>query len=264
MQQADQVMLVGDLLHQLHHDLILIAGAVGQRVDRRQLVLAGRHFIVLRLCRNAQLPAFLIELFHEGEHSWLDDAEIVIVQLLCLWRAVAKQRTSGIDEVFAFLIHLLIDQKVFLFCSDRGDDAVYVLSQQVQQPFCLLFDELFGFQQRCLFIQGFPAVREKDGRNAERTVLDEGIAAHVPGGIASRLKGGTQASVREAGGIGFAFDQLFAGQLHDDTVTIRFDKAVMLFGGDAGHRLEPVGVMGGAELDRPFLHFVGDDIRIGL
>ncbi len=38
-------------------------------------------------------------------------------------------------------------------------------------------------------------------------------------------------------------------------------EAVVLLGGDARERLEPVRVMRGALLDRPFLHGVGYDVR---
>ena len=37
----------------------------------------------------------------------------------------------------------------------------------------------------------------------------------------------------------------------------------MLFGGDTGHGLEPVGKMGGTVIQRPCLHHVGDDIGHG-
>ena len=39
------------------------------------------------------------------------------------------------------------------------------------------------------------------------------------------------------------------------------DKAVVLFAGGAGQRLEPVGVMGGALLDGPAFHHAGHDVR---
>ena len=41
---------------------------------------------------------------------------------------------------------------------------------------------------------------------------------------------------------------------------MRVDERVVLLGGDAGERLEPVRVVGGAVFDGPFLHRVGDDV----
>ena len=41
------------------------------------------------------------------------------------------------------------------------------------------------------------------------------------------------------------------------------EKAVVLFSGDAGHRLEPVGKVGHAVIQRPRLHHIGDDIGNG-
>ena len=40
---------VRDLLHHLHRQLVVVGGDVGGREDRRQLVLRGRHFVVLGL-----------------------------------------------------------------------------------------------------------------------------------------------------------------------------------------------------------------------
>ena len=84
-----------------------------------------------------------------------------------------------------------------------------------------------------------------------RSVLEEVI----PCGVSPGLKCGAQAAGREAGGVGFAFDQLFAGEFHDDSVFARRGyEAVVLLGGDARHGLEPVGEMSGALFDGPVLH----------
>ena len=102
-------------------------------------------------------------------------------------------------------------------------------------------------------------VRAEYGGNAQGALLDESEGGGVPGGIAAGLEGGAQTAGGEGGGVGLAPDQLLAGKLHDDlTAAHGSNEAVVLLGGDAGHGLEPVGVMGGALLDGPLLHGLGD------
>ena len=97
--------------------------------------------------------------------------------------------------------------------------------------------------------------------DAQRVVLYESVAGGVPGGVAAGLSGGAQAAGREGGSVRLALDELLAGELHDGgTIRLGADKAVVLLTGDAGQRLEPVGVMGGALLDRPALHHAGHDV----
>ena len=63
-------------------------------------------------------------------------------------------------------------------------------------------------------------------------------------------------------GVGLALDQLLAGELGDRrAVAGGRVEGVVLLGGRAGQRLEPVGVVGRALLHRPLLHRLGD--RVG-
>jgi len=56
-----------------------------------------------------------------------------------------------------------------------------------------------------------------------------------------------------------ARDELLAGDRHEDgAVAARGDEAVVLLGGDAGQRLEPMREVRGTMLERPLLHRVGD------
>ena len=87
-------------------------------------------------------------------------------------------------------------------------------------------------------------------------------ARHVPGRVAAGLEGGAQASAGEARRVRLALHQLLAGEALDDLALSRYlDEGVVLFGGRAGHGLEPVSEVGGPVLERPFLHCVGDGVR---
>ena len=65
----------------------------------------------------------------------------------------------------------------------------------------------------------------------------------------------------EAGGVGLAADELLAAELGDRGPRLgRVQERVVLLGRQAGHRLEPVGVVGRPPLHRPFLHRGGHDV----
>ena len=257
-QQAHHAVLAGDLLHQLHGDLVVIGGDVGDGEDGRELVLGGGGLVVLGLGKDAQLPQFLVQLGHEGLHTGLDRAEVVVVQLLSLGRLRAEEGAAGVDQVGAAVVHLRVDQEILLLRAHGGAHVGHVgVAEELQNAQGLAVDGLHGAQQRGLVVQRFAAVGAERRGDAQHAVLDEGVAVGVPGGVAPGLKGGAQAARGEAGRVRLALNQLLAGKLHDDlAVGGGGDEAVVLLGGDAGHGLEPVGVVGRALLQRPVLHGV--------
>ena len=142
------------------------------------------------------------------------------------------------------------------------------VAEQLQHPADLAVDGLHAAQQGRLHVQRLAAKAAKSGGNVQHGILDEGEGGRVPGGVAPGLEGGAQAAGGERRGVGLAPHQLLAGELHDraagsghSTGAVRRDEAVVLFGSDACHRLEPVGKVGRALLDGPILHGVGNDVR---
>ena len=261
MLEADKAVLAGDLLHDLHGEQVVVDGHVGGVVDGGQLVLGGGHLVVLGLGGDAQLPQLLVQLLHElGDHR-ADDAEVVLLQLLTLGGRGAEQGAAGEDDVKTLLVVLLADEEVFLLGADGGHHAVHVLAEQVQHLAGLIGDGLHGAQQRGLFVQRLAGVGAEGGGDAQNVILHKGVGGGVPGGVAAGLTGGAQAAGGEGGGVRLALDELLAGELHDGgAVRLGADKTVMLLAGDAGERLEPVGVMGGALLDGPALHDAGHHV----
>ena len=130
-----------------------------------------------------------------------------------------------------------------------------MIAEDAEQTEGLGVDDGHGAEQRRLGVQRLARVGAEGGGNVERAVLDKGIGRRIPGGVAACLKGGADTAGGEGGGVRFALDQLLAGKLHNDlTGADGTDKGVMLFGGDTGQGLEPMGEMGRALLDRPILH----------
>ena len=180
----------------------------------------------------------------------------MVLQLLPLGRLRAVQGTAGIDEVLALAVKRLVDEEVLLLRADRRADGLdLIMSEQLQDTQALLIDGLHGAQQRRLFVQRLAAVGTEGRGDAQRLILDKGEGRGIPGRVAPRLEGGAQTAGGEAGRVRLALDQLLAGELHKHAAVRRGgDKAVVLLGGDAGQRLEPMGKMGRSMLDGPILH----------
>ena len=262
MQQADQPVAVGDLLHHLHRELVVVGGDVRGRKDRRHLVLAGRDLVVLRLGVYAQLPKLLVQIGHERLDARADRAKVVILQLLPLRAPRAQKRAAGENQVGALLIIFLVDQEILLLGANGRRHAADPLAKERQHAAGLLADGLHRAQQRRFLIQNLARVRAERRRDAERVILDERIARRVPRGIAARLERRAQAARGEGRRIRLAPHQLLAGKLHDDrAIRAGRNEGIMLFCGDARHRLEPMGEVGRALLDGPVLHGVGHHAR---
>ena len=259
-EQAHQTVAVGDLFQQLHGQLVFVAGGVGVGVDGRDLMLGGSHLVVLRLCQHAQLPQLLVQLPHEGRHAGLDGTVVVVVQLLPLGGAGTEQRAPAELQILPKLVHLLVDQEILLLGTDLRNDVLRLrVAEQAQDADALLVKHVHGAQQGRFLVQRLPAVRAEDGGDIQCFVLYEGVGRGIPRGVATRLECGAEPAGGEGRGVRLALAQLLGTQLHDHAVlTGAGDEAVVLLGGEAGHGLEPVGVMGGTLFDRPILHGVGD------
>ena len=259
--QADQTVLGSDLLHHLHGQQVVVDGNIGGVEDGGQLMLAGSNLVVLGLGGNAQLPQLFVQLLHERGDLGADDAEVMLFQLLALGGGSTEQGAAGQDQILACLVILLLNKEVLLLGADSGGDVIHVLAEQLQDADGLIGQRVHGAQQRGLLIQSLAGVADERGGDAQHIVLDERVAGGVPCGVAAGLTGGAQAAGREGRSIGLAAHQLLAGELHDGgAVAHGADEAIVLLTGDAGQRLEPVGVVGGAQLHGPALHHTGHNV----
>ena len=114
-------------------------------------------------------------------------------------------------------------------------------------------------------VERLAGVRDERRRDRHRDAvgldLEEDRAGDVPGGVAAGLEGGPDAARRERAGVRLALDEVLAGELGDGlAVAGRGQERVVLLGGGAGHRHEPVGVVGRAVGQRPLLHAVRDGV----
>ena len=224
-------------------------------------MLGGCYLIVLGFGHHPQLPQLLVQLLHVRAHTGLYRPEIVVIQLLPLGGLRPKQGAAGIQQVTAPLIQLLRDEEIFLLGAHGGGHGGDILpAHGPQKPDCLPIEGVHAAQKRGFFIQRFPGIAAKCRGDIQAVILDEGGTGGVPCGVASGLEGGTQAAAGKAAGIRLPLDELPAGKFHDHPIAGGGQEAIVLFGGDAGHGLEPVGKVGDAVVQRPGLHHIGNDI----
>ena len=266
-QQADESVAAGDAFQRLHQQLLVVGADVRVLEDRRDLVLGRRHLVVAGLDRDPELAHFEFGLEHAGQHPLRDRAEVVVVELMALGRLGAEQGAPGRDQVGALEVVLLVDQEVLLLGADRGEDALALLvAEQAQRLDRRARERVHRAQQRDLAVERLAGPGGEGGRDAEqrpvRVLEDEGGGGRVPGGVAAGLEGGADAAGRERGGVGLALDQLLAGEAGEDLAFAGgLEEGVVLLRGRAGQRLEHVGEVGGAVLQRPLHHRLGD--RVG-
>ena len=265
MEQAHQAVLPGHLLHHVHGDLVVVAGGVGVGVDGGHLMLTGGHLVVLGLGQDPQLPQLPVQVLHVGGHPGPDGAEVVVLQLLALGGGGAEQSAAAQAQVHALGEVLLVNEEILLLGAHLGGDPLGLgIPKQAQDAHRLAAHLVHGPQQGGLFIQHLAGVGVKHGGDIQGVVPQEGVGGGVPGGVAPGLEGGPQAAGGEGGGVGLAPDQLLAGELQQNLAAGGGgDEAVVLLCGVAGHRLEPVGEMGGAPLNGPVLHGVGNVVGDG-
>ena len=265
-QQADEPVAARHVLHHLHRQLLVVAAHVRVLEHRRHLVLRRRDLVVTRLDRHAELGELLLGLEHAREYALGDRPEVVVVELVPLGRLGAEERAPGGDEVRALEVEALVDQEVLLLGADgREHTRRRLVAEQLQRAQRAAGQRIHRAQERDLVVERLTRPRSERGRDAEhravRVLEDERGRRGVPRRVAARLERGPDAAGGERRRVGLALDQLLARELGDRVaVAGRGVERVVLLGGHAGQRLEPVREVRGAALHRPFLHGGGDGV----
>ncbi len=172
MEEAHQAVAVRHLFHDLHHQLVLVAGGVGVGIDGGHLVLGGGHFVVLGLGGNAQGPKGLVQVLHVGGHPGLDGAEVVIVQLLAPGRLGPEERPARHAQVLALVIERLVHQEVLLLGAHLGHHlSGFRVAEEAEDADGLAADLLNGAEEGHFLVQGLAGVGAEDGGDAERALL---------------------------------------------------------------------------------------------
>ena len=262
-EQADEVMPRRDLVQQVHDEHVVVGGDVGVLVDGRDLELTGGHLVMPGLGRDAEAEQGVFHILHEGHDARRDGAEVVVFHLLALGGRGAHQRASRQQQVGAQGGKTAVDKEVFLFRSHTGaHEGGRIVAEQAQDAQGLPGKGGNGTHERDLAVQGLARIAVEQGGHMQGAADDEGRDRGIPGRVTAGLEGGAQAAGRERGGIRLAADEHLAREFVDDAAFTGGSKErIVLFGRQAGHGLEPVGVVRGALADGPVLHGAGHGIR---
>ena len=210
---------------------------------------------MLGFCKYTELPQLVIKFGHKRLNSWLYCAKIVVIEVLTFWRLCAKKGTTRVHKVATLFAAFLVDQKIFLLGTNGGDYTIHLcISEQTEYAKRLSVERINRAQKRCLFIQSDTRIGAESRRNTKHLIFYKCIRGRVPVGISACLKCGSDTAVREARSIGFTLYKLLAREFHNNPFTRRRNEAIVLFGGDTRHRLEPMGKVGCTLFDSPVLH----------
>ena len=198
-QETRQTVLVGGAAQDLHRQHLVIGRQIGVFEDRRYLILAGSDFVVPRLDGHGQLEQFRLGLGHARQHALGDGAEVLVLHLLALGRPGAEQSAAGVDEIGTGVVEVLVDEEVFLLGTDRREDLLGLgIAEQTQNAQGLVGQCLHRTQQRSFLVEGFAGPAQKGRRNDQGgtvgAFVEEGGRSRVPGRVAARLEGRTDAT----------------------------------------------------------------------
>ena len=156
-------------------------------------------------------------------------------------------------------VEVLIDQKVFLLGAAGRDHALGGRAEQLEDPDGLLRERFHRAQERRLLVERLARPADERRRDDERhraaAVEQPGRAGRIPRRVAARFEGRPHAARGETRRVGLALmSSLPLNSATAVPLPLSVKKRIVLFGGDAGQRLEPVRVVRRAVFDRPFLH----------
>ena len=261
MKEHGEVVLGGNALHEVHYQLVVVVGQVHIFEDRSQLELVRSRFVVAGLDRDTELVAFHFQFLHEVGYTRRDRTEVVVVQLLVLRRGVAHQGAAGDAEVRAGIVKGSIYQEVFLFPAQVGIYSLHFWHEHLAHFGSSLVDSSQCLEQWSLVVECLSGVRDKDGRDTQGLVDDEGRRRYIPSGISACFERVADTPVREARCIRFLLDEQLARESFDDVaIVVEFDESVVLLGRAFSKGLEPVCIVSYIICLCPALHAVGNHV----
>ena len=194
-QQDHKSVFAGNLVHQVHHNLILVVGQIGFTIDRSQLELVRGNLIVSGLERNAEPQAGDLKLAHELSHACRDGGEVMVLQLLVLRGIVPHQGPACNHQVSPCGVERLVNQEILLLPSQIGVHLGDLGVKKLDYWNSCIGDGLECFFQGSLVVQSLSGVGQKDSWNAKGVILNEDRGCRIPGGVAPGLEGGPDAPV---------------------------------------------------------------------
>ena len=168
---------------------------------------------------------------------------------------MSHQRTSGQQQVRTGRIQTFVYQEVFLFPSQVSNDFLYRRIEIAYHFECRLGHRTDGFQQRSLIVQRLTGISDEYSRDTQRIVHHKHRRRRIPRTVTAGLECISHTSVRERRTVGFLLYQQLSGKFFQHaSLSVVFNKGIMLFSRSLCQRLEPVRIVSHAQLRSPFLH----------
>ncbi len=124
------------------------------------------------LDRHAELVELSLGLMHERKDAVRNDAEVLVLKFLALWRLGAEQRAAGRHEVGARKVEIAVDEEVFLLRTGGGGDHRDVgVAEKLQDAASLNIERLHRAENRGLEIERLTRPRNERGRDAQRDAV---------------------------------------------------------------------------------------------
>mmetsp|Transcript_14852 Transcript_14852/g.31492 ORF Transcript_14852/g.31492 Transcript_14852/m.31492 type:complete len:466 (+) Transcript_14852:484-1881(+) len=171
-QQADKVVLVGNLLHKLHDHEVLVDLRSGEAKEGCALILVGRDLTVARLERDAHLEALVLHLLHAAQCGGVERRHVVVAELLPARRVAAHDGATCQLQVRPLLECGLRDEEEFLLEADVRENRLALVAEQLKETHACLRNGLHRAQQRRLLVERLAIIRDKDRRHEERVAAD--------------------------------------------------------------------------------------------
>ena len=228
-QQAGETVFFGDLLERHHDELLVIGREVCEFKDRRDFVLARRHFVVPGFDRNAEFEALPFDFKHARKHALGNDAEVLVIQFLPFRRRGTEQRAPADVEIGAREVEVAIDQEVFLFRTGGRRNEGSIGAEELEHTLRLRVECLHRTKHGRLLIQRFAGPRDECRGNAQGGAVgileDVSGAGDVPDGIAACFEGLADTAGWERRSVGLTLDQRIALKFrHGAAVAIRIEE----------------------------------------
>merc|ERR1711871_1366768 len=255
-----------DIVGDLHRELVLVVGDVGEREDGGELVLAWGDLVVVDLHGHAHLLALCGDLLHKSFDAGGHWAEVVHVGLLVASRKCTQHGAAAHHEVRAAQVLVAINHEELLLPADVGDHSGGVtVAEVLEEAHGLLVDSLLRAQQGGLVVESSASPGNEGGWNVERVAVHPARGHAVPGVVCSSGVRRAKATIRERRPVGLVEEQLRAGEasrhwLDDRCVAeVEVDEGVVLHAVEGLDRLatdwgEPVSVVDCAPVHSPLLH----------
>ena len=98
---------------------------------------------------------------HACEHALWNGTKIMIFHFLALRGHRGRKGAAGVDEVRPGEEEVFVDQKIFLFRADGGEDFFALLAEELENANGLGREGFHGAKQRGLFVEGFAGPETK-------------------------------------------------------------------------------------------------------